>query len=100
MKNGFKLLWTENALNELAETINYPELNWTERDIENFVSRLENTLHLIVSNPELFPSSGFKNIKRAVVTKHNVLYYRVNKKSIEIISLFSTQQNPLKRNIK
>ena len=32
MKNGFKILWTNNALNELEKTIKYLEENWTEKD--------------------------------------------------------------------
>ena len=30
MKNGYKILWTDNALNELEITIKYLQENWTE----------------------------------------------------------------------
>lgn len=55
MENGYKILWTSNALNELEDIIAYLEKNWTEREIKNFVSKLESILQLISSNPKLFP---------------------------------------------
>ena len=44
-------------------------------------------------NPELFQiSRAKKDVRRAVVTKHNSLYYR--NKTIEILSFFSNRKNP------
>lgn len=100
MENGYKILWTSNALNELEDIIAYLEKNWTEREIKNFVSKLESILQLISSNPKLFPFSEFNSISKAVITKHTVLYYRTNNMAIEIISLFSTKQSPSKRKLK
>ncbi len=100
MENGYKFLWTDNALQELQATITYLEENWTEKEIRNFAAKLDNTLQLIKSNPELFPNSDYIHIRRAVVTKHNIIYYSINERHIEIISLFSTQQNSSKRKLK
>lgn len=99
MVNGYSIFWTDHALSELAKTINYLEENWTERDIRNFASKLETTLQLISANPNIFPNSDTKNLRRAIVAKHNTIYYRVNNNSIEIISLFSHRQNPRKRKL-
>ena len=35
MKNGYKILWTDNALRELEKTIEFLEENWTEKEIRN-----------------------------------------------------------------
>ncbi|MHA3787739.1 type II toxin-antitoxin system RelE/ParE family toxin [Flavobacterium hauense] len=99
MGNGYNVFWTDHALSELKKTIEYLEEHWTESDLRNFASKLENTLQLISVNPDIFPNSDTKNIKRAIVAKHNTLYYRVNNNSIEIISLFSHRQNPRKRKL-
>ncbi len=94
MRNGYKILWTEHALSELKNTIQYLEENWSKRELENFSRELDHTIELISKNPELFQVSKKKNVRRAVVAKFNSLYYRVNKKSIEILSLFSNRQDP------
>lgn len=100
MKSGYKVLWTDHAISELKETIKYLEESWTEREIRNFSAKLDHTIELISKTPEIFPSSLENDgIRKAVVEKHNNLYYRINKNSIEIVSLFSNRKNPNKKKI-
>lgn len=98
MKNGYKIFWTDFALHELEQTINYLEENWTAKEIRNFSAKLEERLVLLSQNPHLFQSSDVKKeIRRAVVAKHNSLYYRIINDYIEVISFFSHRQNPDKK---
>lgn len=100
MKNGHKILWTDNALKELQDTIEYLQEHWSDKELRNLVNNLEKTLNLISNNPNLFQSSEYKkDIRRAVVMKFNTLYYRVNEDTVEIISFFSNRQNPIKRKL-
>jgi len=95
MKSGYKVLWTDHALSELKNTLEYLEENWTERELKNFSQELDHTIELISKNPELFQTSKKKkNVRRAVVGRFNNLYYRLNKDSVEILSFFSNRQNP------
>ena len=101
MKNGYKILWTDFALKELKNTIEYLEENWTERELRNLAIKLEETLTLLSVNPNLFQVSDVnKEVRRAVVLTHNTLYYRILGDHIEIISFFSHRQNPRKRKLK
>ncbi len=101
MKNGYKILWTDNALNELKKTVDFLEEHWTEKEIRNLATNLENTLKLISNNPYLFQASEIKKeVRRAVILKLNTLYYRVNENNVEILSFFSNRQNPKKRKLK
>ncbi len=70
MKNGFKILWTDYALEELENTIEYLEGNQTKKELQNLAVNIEKTLILISQNP------------------------------VEIISFFSNKQNPKKRKLK
>jgi plasmid stabilization system protein ParE len=95
MKSGYKILWTENAIAELKETIEYLENNWSKKELKAFAAKLDHTVELISKMPELFPESLYqKHIRKAVVEKHNNLYYRINKNSVEIVSLFANKKNP------
>jgi len=99
MVSGYEIKWTSFALSELAETINYLEENWTPRELKNFTSRLDHTIELISKNPFLFQKSEeFTETRRAVITKHNTLYYRIKAETVEVLSCFSNRKNPTKKN--
>ena len=101
MKNGYKILWTDFALQELKKTISYLEENWTPTEIQNLAIKIEEILSLISQNPNLFQASdNKKNIRRVVIQTYNTLYYRFENEQIEIISFFSNRQNPKRRNLK
>ncbi|TAE38118.1 MAG: type II toxin-antitoxin system RelE/ParE family toxin [Sphingobacteriales bacterium] len=98
MKNGYKVFWTDFALTELQNTIEYLEENWTEKELRNLAIKLEATLILLSQNPNLFQVSDDENkIRRVVILTHNTLYYRIITNKIEILSFFSNRQNPNKR---
>jgi len=98
MESGYKVFWTDHALAELKQTIEFLEINWTEKELKKFASRLDHTLEIAVKNPELFPESmERKEVRKAVVDKFNTLYYRTKGNTIEILSLFASRQGPNKK---
>ncbi|MCL6493693.1 MAG: hypothetical protein K6T54_02815 [Ignavibacterium sp.] len=62
MKNGYDILWTQEAVNNLKLILNYLSTNFSKREISNFTSKLENRLRLISLYPKLFRKSKKKNI--------------------------------------
>jgi len=96
MKNGYKIHWTPNALDELAQTIEYLQKNFTEKELSKLALKIEETVQLISQNPELFQKSDTKDIRRVVILKFNIMYYRVQDNKIQILSFFSNRQNPNK----
>ena len=100
MKNGYNIFWTDFALKELENTIEYIEQNWSEKELKNLAEKLEETLNLISKNPDIFQVSEFKkDVRRVVVLKFNTIYYRLNNNQIEILSFFSNRQEPDKRKL-
>ncbi|KPH13006.1 type II toxin-antitoxin system RelE/ParE family toxin [Chryseobacterium sp. ERMR1:04] len=94
MKSGYNVLWTQNALDDLKQTIEYLENNFTDKEIQKLATKIESTIELISQNPTIYPKSEYKNIYRATILKFNTMYYRVIKNNIEILSFFSNRQNP------
>ncbi len=100
MSGGYKILWSDHALAELKETIEYFDKYFSPKEIQNLASELEHTLQLISRYPELFQTSKkHKYLRRAVVAKYNNLYYQTSANSIEIMSFFSNRQHPGKAKI-
>jgi len=95
MKSGYKLMWSDRALTDLKNIIAYLTENWTQREIRNFARRLDKRLDLISVYPNLFPrTTKRKNLRRSVLTKHTVIYYKTVHNVVTIVTLFDPRQNP------
>ena len=101
MKNIYKIVWTEFALEELAETIKYLDHFYNSKELHHLAVEIERTIELISNNPLLFQIDENKNIHRKVVAKYNTLYYHIKEeeKVVEILSFFSNRQDPEKRSL-
>jgi plasmid stabilization system protein ParE len=99
MENGYKILWTNNALAELTDTFVYLKENFTEKELKILSKEIEHILILVSRNPHIFPISESKKIRRAIIRKYNTMYYRENGNTVEILSFFSNRQSPIKREL-
>lgn len=99
MENGYNILWTPNSLEELEQTIEYLQFHFTDKEIKKLVQKIESLIEIISQNPFIFPISESKNIHKLVILEFNIMYYRVNNGSVEILSFFSNRQSPQKRKI-
>jgi plasmid stabilization system protein ParE len=100
MRNGYRIQWTERATFDLQNIIDYLLYKWTEKEVRNFVRKLDKRLELISINPRLFPKTNKrKNVRRCVLTKHTVIYYETSTDSIKIVTLFDPRQDPKKLKI-
>jgi plasmid stabilization system protein ParE len=97
MESGYKIFWTDNALNELENTFEYLETNFTYIELNFLAKEIDKIVSLISMNPKLFPESEIKiGIRKVVVAKYNTMYYSLNNNTIEIISFFSNRKSPTK----
>jgi len=60
MKSGYKIFWSEAALSDLQNIIDYLSENLTSKEIQNFVKRLDKRVDLITLNPKLFAKTSKK----------------------------------------
>ncbi len=97
MESTYKIIWTDEALDNLANIIEYLEHRWTKREIHNFSRLLDRQVNLIRLNPELFPVSATSlGLRKSVLTKQTTIYYRIDGKQIRIVTLFDNRQDPKK----
>ena len=99
MKSGYKMMWSHRALAELQSIIDYLNENWTKKEIQDFIRKLDKRLNIISINPNLFPRTiKRKNVRKSVLTKHVVIYYKTEGNFVTIVTLFDSRQNPEKLN--
>lgn len=91
------VLITPLAKEDLENVSNYLFENWGLNVLENFLALYEIKILTIAEFPTRYPvihePSG---LRKAVLTKHNIILYREKPGSVEIISVFDTRQNPEK----
>jgi len=97
MRSGYKLKWSDRALADLKNIIEYLTENWNQKEIKNFARKLDKRLDIISTNPNLFAkTTRRKNVRRSVLTKHTVIYYETTENQVTIVALFDPRQNPKK----
>jgi len=98
MKNGLKIRWTEESINNLENIISYLESNWTNKELIKFFIKLEKQIQIISVFPEAYPLSKRKGkVHRCVFIKILTIYYVTDNEHLIILSLFDNRQYPKKR---
>ena len=95
MRNIYKIIWSDEALNNLKSIIEYLENNWTEREIKKFAQLLDKWLSLLASNPYSFPATNHpKKLRKVVISKQTSIFYQPFENHVRIVSLFDNRRNP------
>lgn len=94
---AFEIIWLPKAEERFDEIITYLIQEWSEKVVEQFVERTNEVLLLISQNPELYRKSSKKDIREAVLTKHNLLLYRIKEDKIEVVTFFDTHRSPKRK---
>jgi len=90
----YKIHWSDEAIDNLKEIIDYLSIRWTQREVENFKGKLRQMLDLINSNPELFPVSSYNpRLRKAVLSKQTSIFYEVSENRIYLAYLFVNKKN-------
>ncbi|MBL7763904.1 MAG: type II toxin-antitoxin system RelE/ParE family toxin [Chitinophagaceae bacterium] len=93
----YKVIWSPLAIKTYIENIEHLEVLWTDKEILIFINSVKRKIHLLTTNPNLgSPTTRRKNVRKSVIHKRVVLFYRVKsaKKEIELIRFWATRRNP------
>jgi hypothetical protein len=99
---GAKIVWTKKAVETFGYRIAYLEEHWTDKEIFNFTTRVNEYLKLLETHPLMFrKSTRLKHTHVGVIIKQVSLVYRIKPKSdvIELIAFIDNRQNPKKNKI-
>lgn len=90
-----KIVLTKRASFRLEELFKYLESEWSEKVKNDFISKFENAIYQIQKYPEIAPKSNIiYNLHKYVVTKQTSIIYRIDEKSITILTIFDNRMNP------
>lgn len=89
-----QIIWSEEAKQDYLENIEYLLEKRTEKSAINFINEVDAVLELLKINPELFPLSDYKSIRRVVIRKQITLYYMLKGSNIYLIWFWNSYQDP------
>jgi len=89
-----EIIWSDDAKLDYDENIEYLLKEWSEKSAANFIKEVETVLKLLKKNPNLFPKSNYKSIRRAVIRKQITLFYQKKESSILLVRFWNTLKNP------
>ncbi|MCF0064329.1 type II toxin-antitoxin system RelE/ParE family toxin [Dyadobacter chenwenxiniae] len=97
---ALEIVWSPRALDNFHGVVSHLEENWFESVIKDFVKRTEHVLHMIADHPNMFRQiSEDSLIREAVITKHNLLIYKVTESKVIVLAVYDTRQHPKKKQI-
>lgn len=92
-----KVVWSERALEDLRNIVQYLEQRWTEQEKFKFATQLEKKIGLIQNNPLTFKLSyRFEGTRECLIRKNLSVFYIVLEETVFIITLWDNRRNPTK----
>jgi len=91
---ALEIRWTEEAIESYNDVLAYLPENWSEEVVDAFIEKVSATLKLLSSGKVKFRHSAKKNVHEALVTKHNLLIYKINADRVDLIIFWDTRKDP------
>lgn len=96
---GLAVFWTPKAIDSYNQVIDYLIENWPEKVRIDFAQKVDRTIALLETGTISFRTVGHKDLQEVLITKHNLLIYRVKKTNIELLRFYDTRQHPDKKKL-
>lgn len=90
--------WSPEAEARFHAVVAYLRAEWSERDAMRFVQRTDTMVKLMMRFPGM-SRRGRKGTREVLVTKHNLMAFRVQGSELQIVGFWDTRQHPAKRRI-
>ena len=90
-----KVVLSKTAKKKLDALFVYLIEEWSLQVKDNLVKKIDRCIDIIKEQPEVFPESTVrKGLRKCVVTKQTILFYKTDSKTITIVTIFDTRSNP------
>jgi len=93
------VILSKRASKKLTKLLEYLEAEWSIKTRNDFIRKFQKSIIQIQQYPKSCPeTNSVKGLRMLIITKQTSLFYKFDKKSIKIITIFDNRMNP--KNIK
>jgi plasmid stabilization system protein ParE len=96
-----EVIWSPEAVDTYVAILEYLEKEWSEKEVKNFIARVNEKLDLLKQQPLLGRASGKKKGTYRTLINYRITlfyHYRINKKQLELVTFWNNLQNPKRQN--
>lgn len=94
-----EIIWSAKSKSTYRTVIHYLLNNWSEKEIRKFVDETSKILNTLSSGVVVYKRSLKKSHFEILITKHNLLIYKIQGRKIILVTFYDTRQHPLKKKI-
>jgi plasmid stabilization system protein ParE len=88
------IIWSENAVEDVLENIDYLEKRWTKKEVDKFSEKIDAVLEQLSKGNLIFKPSGYKNTYEVPIVKQITLYYKIQDNDILLIRFWNNYRDP------
>jgi len=95
----YEIVWSREAASRFDQILTYLKMEWSRKEVKEFADAVNKTLETIANYPFLFRISESNINREALITRHNLLIYKVENEKIVLLTLWDNRMNPKKRKL-
>lgn len=94
---AFEIVFKKAFIKKLVKVQTYLEQEWGDQVARNFLHKIDSRIQML----KQYPHSGAASVKipgvrGLLITKHNILFYKIEGNKIIVLNLYDTRSNPEK----
>ena len=91
------VIWSPKAEEKLNLLIEFLDAKWNRTISDTLLEEIDKTIQRISNTPHLYPLySRKRNIRKCLIKKRTLLFYRIHRSEIQIVLVVDARQNPAK----
>ena len=92
---SYNIISTKLAENTYHQNIDYLENIWSEKEIINFIKKVDEVITILKASPKTFKKyRSNSKIHQIEIMKQITLFYQINNDDVELLLFFNNYQNP------
>lgn len=88
-----KVIWSEEAVTDYHQNIDYLLREWSEQVAMEFIEDVQAVVDLIKNHPALYPLTGYKGVRKAVIRKQITLFFKADNDEVHLIRFWNNYQD-------
>ena len=94
---AFEIILKKRFLYKVTKTLAYLEKEWSQDVALAFLQKIDRRLLQLSQQPYLGTASQkVSNVRGALITRHNRMYYKVKDNLVTILNMYDTRMKPSK----